>query len=84
MARATAWDYIEPRFLTFGDSPADPLRNYVVAEINAGRKRVERIVPPAGEAYAFDRDCWPVNVQVIVSPQGRSVQVWLNGERIRP
>ena len=49
--------------------------------VHAGRCRTERIVPPAGEAHAFDRNVWDHRIEVSVSPTGRSVQVYIDGER---
>lgn len=47
--------------------------------VSGGRKTVERIVPPAGERYAFDVDHWSHAVTVYVSPTGRSVRLWIDG-----
>jgi hypothetical protein len=52
------------------------------ATIDAGPRGVERIVPPAGEAYAFEVQTWARNVVVYVSPKGRSVRVWVDGVEI--
>jgi hypothetical protein len=52
------------------------------ANVRAGRSRIERIVPPAGEGYAFDRKDWTHDFQIYVSPSGRSVRLFLNGEEI--
>lgn len=50
--------------------------------VRAGRNRVERIVPPAGEAFGFDRTVWDHEVNVYVSPTGRSVRVWIDGAEV--
>lgn len=50
-----------------------------VVIVRAGVPTVTHVVPPAGEAHAFDRTDFPVEVQVSVSPSGRSVQVYVNG-----
>ena len=77
----SGYDHTDVRFITFRDD--DPqLGGYACVDIRAGIPKTIRVVPPAGEAYAFDRDGYPTHVQVIVSPKGRSVQVWLNGERV--
>jgi hypothetical protein len=52
--------------------------------VQAGIPKTTRIVPPAGEDYAFDRRDWPVNVEITSSPTGRSVQVWVNSKRVWP
>lgn len=52
--------------------------------VNCGTKKTERVVPPAGEKYAFDRDVWSHRVNISVSPTGRSVQVFVDGERVLP
>lgn len=40
--------------------------------------RTERIVPPAGEDYAFDRDV----VEVYASPTGRSIRLFVDGAEV--
>lgn len=50
--------------------------------IRAGHRGSERIVPPAGEAHAFDRDLWAREVQISISPRGRSVRVHVDGEEV--
>lgn len=61
----------------------DPKGQHVQVTVQAGRKRVERIVPPAGEQYAFDVDIWPRTVNVYVSPTGRSVRVFVDGVEVK-
>ena len=53
-----------------------------VVFVDAGIPTVERVVPPAGEDYAFDRRHWPLRVEVCVSPTGRSARVWVNGTEV--
>lgn len=53
-----------------------------VVTVRAGKKTSERIVPPAGEDYAFDIDHWARNVEVYVSAKGRSVRVYIDGLEI--
>lgn len=53
-----------------------------VVHVNAGRRTIERVVPPAGEEYAFDRENWATRVEVYVSPTGRSVRVYVNGREV--
>ena len=55
---------------------------YVVAHIRAGNRGTVRVVPPAGEDYAFDRQEWAHRVEVCVSPTGRSVRVWVDGVEV--
>lgn len=77
----TGWDHLDVGYFRFSDD--DPVfAGRACINVKAGRKKVERIVPPAGEKYAFDRDVYPVNVEVMVSRTGRSVQVHVNGERV--
>ena len=59
-----------------------PNGTYDIIKIGAGRCTLERIVPPAGERYAFTLATWATNVEITVSPTGRSVQVHVNGERV--
>lgn len=62
---------------------SDPRGQHTQVTVRAGIKHVERIVPPAGEAYAFDVDVWPSTVNVYVSPKGRSVRVFVDGVEVR-
>jgi hypothetical protein len=55
-------------------------RDVIVVE--AGVRTTERVVPPAGEAYAFDRHIWTRRVEVYVSATGRSVRVWVDGQEV--
>ena len=55
---------------------------YEAVIVNAGTRKVERVVPPAGEEYAFDRVVWKHRVEVSVSPTGRSVRVWVDNEEV--
>lgn len=57
---------------------------YRTLDVKAGRRGIERVVPPAGEAYAFDRLLWARHVQVTVSPSGRSVRVYVDGQEVKP
>lgn len=47
--------------------------------IKAGNRGKRRVVPPAGESYAFDVTQWARRVEIHVSPTGRSVRVWVDG-----
>lgn len=55
---------------------------YQLATVRAGIPTIERIVPPAGEEYAFERADYPLEIQVCVSPTGRSVRLHVNGVKI--
>lgn len=55
-----------------------------IIHVRCGRHRTERVVPPAGEEYAFDVERWDHRVEVSVSPTGRSVQVYVDGEKVYP
>jgi hypothetical protein len=57
-------------------------RDYEVVHIRAGRRGKQRIVPPAGEDFAFDVDRWARRVEVQVSPTGRSVRVFVDGKEV--
>lgn len=57
---------------------------YVGLHVRAGKPKRVRVVPPAGEDYAFDRDDYPLIVEVSVSPTGRSARVWVNGAEVKP
>lgn len=56
------------------------IAGYETVIVKAGRRKTTRVVPPAGEAFAFDRHDWTRRIEVCVSPTGRSVRVWINGE----
>lgn len=60
------------------------LDGYGVMEIAAGPLPPERIVPPAGEDYAFTVPRWRRRVQISVSPTGKSVRVWVDGKEVKP
>jgi len=62
--------------------PDERRGDYYTIVVRAGVSRTEHVVPPAGEEYAFDRQVWPHEVQVQVSPTGRSVQVFVDGEKV--
>lgn len=57
---------------------------YRVLHVRAGNEGTKRIVPPAGERYAFDSQQWTRRVEVSVSPTGRSVRVWVDGQEVKP
>lgn len=52
--------------------------------VEAGHRGRRRVVPPAGDDYAFDVDEWARRVVVSVSPTGRSVRVFVDGQEIPP
>jgi hypothetical protein len=54
----------------------------VQADIKVGNRGTKRVVPPAGERYAFEVTEWARRVTVSVSPSGRSVRVWVDGHEI--
>ena len=49
---------------------------YTEITIKAGRPKRKRVVPPAGEKYAFEYDAWPHQITVSVSPTGKSIHIW--------
>lgn len=53
-----------------------------ILKVSAGKPVTETIVPPAGERWAFTRTTRPTNIEVCVSPTGRSVQVFINGQKV--
>lgn len=63
------------------DCHAD-LVGYEQLAIKAGPRGTERIVPPAGEEYAFDVALWARRVVISISPAGRSVRVWVDGTEV--
>ncbi len=75
MSTATAPEHYDVR--VFGHA------GYREINVRAGRKTTTHVVPPAGEAYAYDRDDWAHTIAVSVSPAGRSVRVWLDNREIK-
>lgn len=57
-------------------------RPYRTVNVRAGWRGRRRIVPPAGEAHAFDVDDYAREVEVTVSPTGRSVRVYVDGVEV--
>jgi hypothetical protein len=60
------------------------MQGYDILNIGAGHRGTKRIVPPAGEDYAFDVPKWARQVEVVVSPTGRSVRVFVDGQEVKP
>jgi len=67
----------EVTHITLGDTGRQALKVW------AGRRGVKHIVPPAGEDHAFDVDQWAREVEIYVSPTGRSVRVWVDGNEVK-
>lgn len=55
---------------------------YGAVILQAGWKGTETIVPPAGPEYSFEVDLWARRVEVSISPTGRSVRVWVDGNEV--
>ena len=53
-------------------------------KINVVPTRVERVVPPAGEAHAFDVQHYKRTLEIYVSPTGRSVRIYVDGVEVKP
>ena len=51
--------------------------------VEAGFLGWERIVPPAGARFAFDREIWKRRVEIYASPAGRSIRIWIDGEEVK-
>jgi hypothetical protein len=58
-------------------------RGYQQVTVHAGRHHTEHVVPCAGEEYAFDREWSDHTITISVSPTGRSVRVWIDGEEFK-
>lgn len=56
---------------------------YEVLHVDLVPIATERIVPPAGEDYAYFRTKYKHHLEITISPTGRSVQIHLDGERIK-
>lgn len=57
---------------------------YVGLTVKAGPRGRRRIVPPAGEDHAFWVEDHARRIEVSVSPTGRSVRVWVDGQQVSP
>lgn len=55
---------------------------YQLVILRAGNRGLRRVVPPAGEAHAFDVPDWARRIEVSVSPTGRSVRVFVDGQEV--
>jgi hypothetical protein len=73
-------DHIEADRFTY--EPKAGRGAYTVLNVRAGNRGTRRVVPPAGEDYAYDRQEWARRVQVNVSPTGRSVRVFVDGREV--
>lgn len=56
---------------------------YQLVHLSAGFEGMERVVPPAGEDYAFNVPRYKRRVEVTVSPTGRSVRVFVDGKEVK-
>lgn len=75
-------DQIKVRQTRLTDPSWGKRRGATQMYIKAGFRGIERIVPPAGEEYAFNIERWARRITVHVSPTGRSVRVWVDGKEI--
>lgn len=57
---------------------------YEEVEMCAGYRGVERVEPPAGTPYAYEKTRWRRKVTVCVSPTQRSVRVFVDGVEVAP
>lgn len=73
-------DWFTTRRWTFPGRTGAP---WNVFEIKAVPTFVEHIVPPAGDEYAFDVQHYKRHVEVYVSPTGRSVRVFVDGQEVK-
>lgn len=56
---------------------------YRLLDVDIVPTSIERIVPPAGEEHAFDVQHFRRRIQVSVSPTGRSVQIYVDGQPVK-
>lgn len=75
-------DDIQHFDITLGRYGQGDRAGYQTLIVSAGDRGVEHVVPPAGDAYAFDRRLWARRVEVTVSPTGRSVRVFVDGDEV--
>jgi hypothetical protein len=80
-AQAQPSDQVRVEYLRVQRRATEP-GEYRIVKIDAGNRGTKRIVPPAGEAHAFNVDQWARRVEVSVSPTGRSVRVWVDGREV--
>ena len=62
--------------------PGEVAEGYTQMTVRAGPRGEKVVVPPAGPEYAFTVEEWARTVVVSVSPTGRSVRVWVDGEEV--
>ena len=65
-----------------GEHCPPKIKGTEIFQLKAGPLPSERIVPPAGEKYAFDVDRWEWDIEVYRSPKGRSIRVFVNGDEV--
>lgn len=58
-------------------------RGYQEVEIVGGKRQTIHVVPPAGEKYAYDREDWSERITVTISPTGRSIRIYRNGQELK-
>lgn len=52
---------------------------WTIHKIGAGVPTVRKVTPAAGDSYAYEVVEYPRNIEVAVSPSGRSVRVYVDG-----
>ena len=57
-------------------------RRYRNLRIDCVPTVVERIVPPAGETYAWDYQHHRRSVEITISPTGRSIRIFVDGKEV--
>jgi len=65
--------------MTYAFKPDERRGLYHSVVVRAGKSWTETIGP---EGYERDVKRWPHRIQVAVSPTGRSVSVYVNGEKV--
>lgn len=77
------WPHLRVAWTDYDDLFPDGRAECAIeVDVSAGIPETVRVVPPAGEEHAYDRTDWPHRVTVYVSPTGRSVRIWIDGDEI--
>lgn len=67
---------------SFSPKPGEPA--YGVVLLDAGWRGTETVTVPAGPEYSYEADRWARRIELSISPTGRSVRVWVDGNEVKP
>lgn len=73
---------VDVRVYRYGESGHEDIDGRQSVIVQAGARTTRRVVPPAGESYAFDVDVWDYVIEIAVSRTGASVRLFANGTEL--